>query len=188
MKNRPKKISKIDESNTDPAYWDKVLRDAQGPPSVDEDAMDNATFGYEEPEDHGRKVEPVKSSDHQKLRGEIDGDDPFMDRPSIVSPANKDASKKIPDWVFSDELTRKVILQAFPKMADNPIQRKKAARWAAIISLYYRNGWSIPYVCDALHIQPNNLRFLLDWIKKSAAKTLSGATTKRGRPKKDQHH
>src|SRR6266404_3951583 len=48
--------------------------------------------------------------------------------------------KKIPQWVYNDALIRNLLLQSFPKSKTCSRQREGAARWAAVIHLYFRNG------------------------------------------------
>jgi hypothetical protein len=73
------------------------------------------------------------------------GSDQFMQGGHQIINSNRARSgpkRKNSDWARSDKKVRELLLRAFPKLADNDLQRSRAARWARVINLYFRSGMS----------------------------------------------
>jgi DNA-binding NarL/FixJ family response regulator len=56
----------------------------------------------------------------------------------------------IPEWVKSREKASEVILRAFPKAKSDPAQRASAARWAVVIHLYFRMGYTRSQIAEEI--------------------------------------
>jgi hypothetical protein len=75
---------------------------------------------------------------HKQLRKGIDGGDQFMDAFQIAKIRTID--RELPEWAMNNKRVQEVLLVAFPTLKRTKASRKKAARWASVIYLYYRMG------------------------------------------------
>ena len=85
-------------------------------------------------------------------------------------PYRNNKQKEVPAWAIKDESLRTVLLTAFPRLHTNLSQRKAAARWAQVIQLYYRQGWTETEVADEMMEKVNSIRCLVYHIRKVAEK------------------
>lgn len=120
------------------------------------------------------------NKDFAQLRKRLDGSDTFMNRGHQIKKV-RGREKEIPAWALSDEETRKIMLKAFPKLLTDPKQRKSAARWAAVVHLFYRMNMSKSGVAHELKIRRTNVNRIVQRLKDHA----SGKSKSRGRPKKE---
>lgn len=84
-------------------------------------------------------------------------------------------SRGIPEWARTNEGIQKVLLTAFPKLHINPSHRQRAGRWAQVIELFFKRGWSETDVAEALQETVGNIRRLvvsISWV--SEGKTVDG--------------
>jgi hypothetical protein len=58
-----------------------------------------------------------------------------------------------PKWTLTDAGIRTVIRRAFPNFETNEHQRAMAARWARIIYLYFRAGYTYSQVAEEMNLQ-----------------------------------
>ena len=58
--------------------------------------------------------------------------------------------RDIPKWAMSDTKVRSLLLNAFPKLATSDNQREAAGRWATVIHLYFRIGYTRGQIADEL--------------------------------------
>lgn len=58
--------------------------------------------------------------------------------------------REVPEWAKTNEGIQKILLTAFPRLQTDIIQRKRAGRWAQVINLYFRKGWSRSEVAEAM--------------------------------------
>ena len=93
--------------------------------------------------------------------------------------------EKIQEW--DDQKIRKILLTAFPSLQANPSQRKKAARWAAVLKLYFHAGMSSTDVAHYLNYPLPRVKDVLRRATRvSQGYRASGGVLrsgKRGRPK-----
>jgi hypothetical protein len=83
-----------------------------------------------------------------QLRNVMDGGEQFMGGHGIVKA--RTYKRKVPEWTKSDKAIRKVILRAFPGLASDPEQRKAASRWANVINLYFRLGYTRSQIAEEI--------------------------------------
>lgn len=94
--------------------------------------------------------------------------------------------KKVPDWAVSNKRIAKLLLRVFPKLATSEGQRRRAARWAAVIYLSYRAGLSDRTIADQL----GGTRYSIKQCRYRASLAAAGFSTggalpkRRGRPNK----
>ncbi|HTQ97232.1 MAG TPA: hypothetical protein VMH89_10525 [Candidatus Acidoferrum sp.] len=70
--------------------------------------------------------------------------------------------KKIPPpWARKNSDIAKLLLAAFPALFTSITQRKRAGKWAQIINLYYKVGWSSGQIAKELNVQRNAVRRML---------------------------
>ncbi len=72
--------------------------------------------------------------------------------------------RSMPDWAKSDTGVQKILLTAFPKLHEKPLQRKRAGRWAQVIQLYFRQGWTFSEVADELNEKPRSIEMVIRGI------------------------
>lgn len=104
------------------------------------------------------------NEDLKQLRKKIDGDDPFMSHGYEIKKI-RTREKVAPVWVTSDVKLRKLLNEVFPKWRTEATQRKRAARWAAIITLFYRMGMSKAQVAAELKTTPTVINRVLQTIR-----------------------
>lgn len=118
----------------------------------------------------GRNSEGVevkqKDDEEKKLLKETFGVGGFQVR--RVPQRHKE--KEVPEWAIKDESLRVILLKAFPRLHINASQRKSAARWAQVIQLYFRQGWTRIEVADEMMETEESIRCLVFRIKKVAEK------------------
>jgi hypothetical protein len=129
---------------------------------------------------------------HGQLRGTMDGGDSLVSGGHQVlrtAGATQHAKRlqRIPVWANDDAKVQALLLRVFPKWRTDEIQCGRAARWAFIITHYFRMGETSTAIADALKLTPVEIRILINRITRTAA-GLSSRTGKprsmRGRPKK----
>ena len=118
----------------------------------------------------GRNAEGVevkqKDNDEKKLLKEVFGVDGFQ----VHHTPYRREKKKTPEWAIKDENLRTILLVAFPRLHINASQRKSAARWAQVIQLFYRQGWTETEVADEMLETVCSIRHLVFRIRKLAEK------------------
>src|SRR5258708_10416425 len=87
--------------------------------------------------------------DFKKLRAMFDGDDGFMygHQPRKI----RRPKREMPEWAASQTSIQEILLKAFPKLITDDTQRKAAGRWARVIQLYFRSGFSYRETAGYLH-------------------------------------
>lgn len=132
------------------------------------------------------------------LNERIDSRDLFMSNHSVRSGgqgavASAERRANSPEWARTNKGIQKVIRLAFPHFETNNRQRIYAARWARIIYLYFRAGYTYSQIAEEMNIHsPSSKRpyraveRLLEHIR-NVAKGLNengNPRKKRGRPVK----
>jgi hypothetical protein len=130
---------KVDTSNTDPAYWERVLA--------------------------GRKS-TTNDRDFEDLRKQLDGDDAFMRGHQIVKVRVHE--RETPEWTSSIKTVRELVQRSFPKMATSESQRKFAKRWLKVIQLFYRMGLSQTYVAHEMRLPIDVVKDTLRSIQRAS--------------------
>jgi hypothetical protein len=64
---------------------------------------------------------------------------------------------EIPEWSKSDQLVRRVLLTAFPKLATNSRHRCGARRWMAVVYFYFRRRCTVGQAVEEIN--------MLSWSK-----------------------
>jgi predicted DNA-binding protein YlxM (UPF0122 family) len=94
--------------------------------------------------------------------------------------------QKMPEWMKDEKNVRELLLRVFPKLKTNDRQRKRAARWVAIIGLYFKTAWSARDVAEKLNTTEKKIYDTAQRITRAGAglrTTGKQRTGKRGRPK-----
>lgn len=126
-------------------------------------------------------------TDRSKLRNMVDGSDSFIGGFQIGG-LRKHKRKPQP-WVNNQKEVQKMLLTAFPKLATNERQRKRAARWVRVLYLYYNLQYTRTQVAADLSITPKAVEMIIERIScahKGLGSRLRGTqrSLNRGRPKK----
>ena len=94
-----------------------------------------------------------------------------------------------PDWVNNKSKIGKLLLTVFPKLQTNESQRESAARWARIIQLYFRVGYTRKQVAEEMNLTSAQVKGVIQGIRNvSEGRRADGRGIRkgsRGRPKKD---
>jgi hypothetical protein len=73
----------------------------------------------------------------REIRQNLDGNEQFLSGHRIVEARKR---KRIYDctWALDDKKIQVLLLQSFPKLKTNLLQRRRASRWLRIIQLYFK--------------------------------------------------
>jgi hypothetical protein len=107
----------------------------------------------------------TRKKDMAKLRRRIDGDDNFMTAHQIKKIRTRERS--IPTWTLNNKKVQKVVLSAFPDLA-NPESKRRASRWIRMIYLYYRMQMSNSQVAKEMDETLNAVKMALKGIRRVA--------------------
>lgn len=122
-----------------------------------------------------------------RLRSRFDANDHFMSGHGVVKA--RTYKRKTPTWVFDDQKVQGLILRSFPKAKSSKTQREGAARWAAVIHLYFRLGYTASQVADEINSTTTKVEFVVRSIYRvSKGRSANGSGllgAKRGRPRKN---
>lgn len=118
------------------------------------------------------------------LRRSFDGSEPFMTgghqiKETAGATQHARRLRKIPVWALDDTQVQILLLRCFPSLKTVPEQRAKAARWARIIHLYYRMGYTAAKTADELGMTVKAITRALEHM----TATLNRPVRPRGRPK-----
>lgn len=131
--------------------------------------------------------------DFEKLRQHLDGSDPFVNAghqiiKSAGATRHETRVSNLPEWATDDKQVQALLLRSFPKLKQDPVQRQRAGKWAQIIQLYYRVGWTQTKIAEELGMSLVLLKYYLKAIRRAASgKTVNNIVRgqkPRGRPKK----
>lgn len=95
---------------------------------------------------------------YARINKRIARHDPSLIGASQIVMTRKRWRKKAPDWVMDDVKIRKLLLRVFPKLHIDAGQRIRAARWAAIIRMYYSSGMTETDIAQEIGGTPNAIR------------------------------
>jgi len=82
------------------------------------------------------------------LKTLMDGGEHFMGGHGIVKA--RTYKRAVPMWALNDKAIRKMVLRAFPKFITDASQRERAARWASVIHLYFRMGYTRGQIAEEI--------------------------------------
>lgn len=89
------------------------------------------------------------------------------------------SQKETPDWVLRGEIKR-ILLTAFPKLHTNPSHRRRAGRWAQVITMYYLQGMTAEQVAEELNETRTVIKRLIISISRiSKGLTVNGCPRKK---------
>lgn len=182
---------KIDTSNTDPAYWEKILE--QSNLGVDQGSMgetnqknaileylENAEFqpigsdqipsGFTSSEDLGAQYGKKKDI-FEQLRWKFDGSDQFVAGGhgvrGVGSTRHAERVSQVPDWANDDAQIRTLLLRSFPKLATDLNQRRRAGAWLIIIYLYFRRGFTRSRIVLSMNWTEDKVASLIKNIRRA---------------------
>jgi hypothetical protein len=98
--------------------------------------------------------------DFQQLRKILDGNDGFMTG-SRIGNLRHQRKRPIPDWTRDNRKIKAILLDLFPKLQTDVKQRARAAKWARVIHLYFRLGYTYRQVAEELEITLSASRGLI---------------------------
>lgn len=85
-----------------------------------------------------------------------------------------------PTWVYHDSEIRTVLLRAFPKLATDEKQREAAARWGAVIHLYYKMRYTSSQVAQELGTSTLKIKNVLRSISRVSKGLRANGSGRRG--------
>lgn len=176
---------KVDQTNVNPAYWEKIL--ASQELSVIETSEDSSSGVV--PQLHElrkgqslHRARSTNSKDYERLRALIDSDDSFLaGGTGHQIQKERVLERETPSWAIDNRELRKIIETAFPKWRKNAKQRHQAARWAQVVYLFYRMHLPRQHVAAEMKISIETVKNLLKRIRRTANGVRSDNTGKRSR-------
>lgn len=151
----------IDKTNTSPKYWEKILRDqklGEKQPGLEDEVVELPNIPPR------KKAASGSNKDMIRLRDVVDKDDRFFEGHQIKKVRTRE--KDIPTWAVNNKETQILLLRAFPKLKTNSAQRKRASRWATVITLYYRMNLNCPQIAVELKTTVKTVERLLSHMRK----------------------
>lgn len=131
---------------------------------------------------------------HGQLRGTMDGGDSLVSGGHQVlrtAGATQHAKRlqRIPVWANDDAKVQAILNRHFPKWRTSVTQKTRAARWAFIITHYFRMGETTSSIADELNTTIKNIDDTIYHINRAAKglRTDNGSDLgkrPKGRPKK----
>ncbi len=122
---------------------------------------------------------------HDQLRHHVDGNDSFMS--GFQLGGARTYKRPAPEWTESKTETQRVLLTAFPQLSTNQKQRRQASRWAQVIVLYFRLGYTAKQVGEEMGVRTSTVNGIVRRTRLVAAGHRSNGSGlrggKRGRPK-----
>jgi hypothetical protein len=94
--------------------------------------------------------------------------------------------RKMPEWMNNEKNIHALLIRVFPKLRTDERQRRSAARWAGLIRLYFKSGWSARSVAEELNITEKMVYDTAQRITRAGAglrTTGKPRAGKRGRPR-----
>ena len=77
-------------------------------------------------------------------------------------------TREVPEWARTNVGIQKVLLTAFPRLQTDKNQRKHAGRWAQVINMYFRQGWSAEEVAEELNQSRASVKMLVLGIDRTS--------------------
>jgi hypothetical protein len=158
------KTAEINTTNTDSKYWEEIL--GRETLSVKQLGLDDSEI-VESPIVLEPRVTRKKSNnnkDFEQLRTKMDKDDPFISGGHQIKKI-RTRKKDVPLWATNNVETRKLLLRAFPKLKTSPLQRKRAGRWAAVITMFYRMNMANSQIAAELKTKRSTIDLILQRIR-----------------------
>lgn len=141
-----------------------------------------------------------RSGDLNQIRKQIDGDDTFFSSHRVRTACGAKGKhvgsrgRQTPQWTKTDAGIRRLLLKVFPKLKSDPKQRQLASRWARVIHLYFRMGYTYAQISEEMNLRSpsekrpysiiENVIRHIKWAQEGRSTNGSGLRRKRGRPKK----
>lgn len=120
-------------------------------------------------------------SESSQIRRVVGGNETFAQGHQVVGA--RTYKRKIPSWAVSDSKVKRLVLRAFPKMFDDPTARIGAARWASVIQLYFRLGWTRAQVAEELGSSTRKIKDVILHISRASKGLRSDGRGPLGKPK-----
>lgn len=126
----------------------------------------------------------------KQLHQSFDPQDEFLNEGHQIVKARA-YPRKPPLWAMSDTKIRQLILRSFPKAHTSDTQRAAAGRWASVIHLYFRMGYTRPQIAHEIGSTTTKvhgiIRSILRVSKGLRANGQGKLKGSRGRPKNVPH-
>jgi hypothetical protein len=89
-------------------------------------------------------------------------------------------NKRIPAWANNDVKITQFITRAFPKLSTNTRQQELARRWARVVHLYFRMGYTNTQIAKEMNLTPGQVRRTVQSLQRAAKGLWSDGAGKHG--------
>jgi DNA-directed RNA polymerase specialized sigma24 family protein len=132
----------------------------------------------------------LKRRNKQRIPGFGGDDSQFVNGGAqIINPLGPASHVKrldrIPEWATDDKQVKELLLRSFPKLKEDPAQMQRAGRWAQVIHLYFRMGWTQSQIADEMNISQAAVNSMLRSISRARNGKQSGTGRDRNRKPKE---
>jgi hypothetical protein len=103
----------------------------------------------------------------RELRKHLGAGDPFMTGGHQILVMRKH-NRKTPEWTKHDIKVQEVLRRSFPHLLTNKRQAAQAGRWARVIQLYFRMGYTHGQIAEELETSYSTVLSLIRSIKRVA--------------------
>jgi hypothetical protein len=115
---------------------------------------------------------------NSQLRRSLDRNESFLNGGHQTVGA-RTYKRTAPGWTKDDKFIRGLLLQSFPKLASNDNQREAAGRWATVIHLYFRMGYTRSQIAEELGSTEERIKGVIRSIyRASKGKRADGSGTR----------
>lgn len=152
-------------NSVDPKFWEEVLeREGLGVRQLglqDEDPSESLPLPIDT---RPARKKSTNNPDFEKLRTILDTNDSFVAGGHEIKKI-RTRKKDVPAWALNNKKVQELLLRVFPKLRTDPKQRRRAARWAAAIHLFYRVGMTHSQIAAELKTKSVRIKLVLQHIR-----------------------
>lgn len=102
-----------------------------------------------------------------QLRRSLDRNESFLNGGHQTVGA-RTYKRTTPAWAKNDRFIQQLLQRSFPKLANNDNQREAAGRWAAVIHLYFRIGYTRSQIAEELDSTEERIKGVIRSIYRAA--------------------
>lgn len=103
----------------------------------------------------------------EQLRNKFDHNDTFIISGHQLKKIRRQR-RSVPEWALELKSSKlqDLLLTVFPRLKEDPGQRKRAGRWALVIYMYFQGGYTYSETAESLGEKPETIHTLVRSIRR----------------------